>query len=139
MHMKPGAMSTLAAGMLVSQLACAGPYDAPYGQIEIGDRSATRNEETAAISKIDGKSMRNSRRPGPVEPGRHSVEISFSSARAVVGDQLKTIEIDVEPCKRYRVVARYQNPASGKWEPVVQSVEDIGECRKKFMKSGSSK
>ena len=117
---------------LVPGLAAAGPYDQPYGAIESGDRSQTRKHETVAISRIDGKSTNNPRRPDPVAPGKHAVEISFTSARAVVGDDLKTIEIDVQPCKRYRVVAQYHTSASGKWDPVVQSVEDIGECKKKF-------
>ena len=111
----------------------AAPYDKPYGLIESGDRSQTRKEETVAISRIDGESTRNPRRPDPVAPGKHSVEISFTSARTTVGDDLKTIEIDVQPCKRYRVAARYHTSASGKWDPVVQSVEDIGECKKMFM------
>jgi len=117
----------------------AAPYDKPYGLIESGDRSQTRKEETVAISRIDGESTRNPRRPDPVAPGKHSVEISFTSARTTVGDDLKTIEIDVQPCKRYRVAARYHTSASGKWDPVVQSVEDIGECRKKFMPSQPAK
>ena len=90
------------------------------------------SEQKVAIAKIDGKSPRDPRRPEPLAPGKHSVEISFSSARAVVGDDLKTIEIDVQPCKRYRVVAQYHTSASGKWDPVV-SAEDIGECKKKFL------
>ena len=118
---------------LLPGLAAAGAYDQPYGLIESGDRSQTRNQETVAISRIDGASTRNPRRPDPVAPGKHAVEISFTSARAVVGDDLKTIEIDVQPCKRYRVAAQYHTSASGKWDPVVQSVEDIGECKKKFM------
>jgi len=118
---------------LLPGLAAAGAYDQPYGLIESGDRSQTRNQETVAIIRIDGASTRNPRRPDPVAPGKHAVEISFTSARAVVGDDLKTIEIDVQPCKRYRVAAQYHTSASGKWDPVVQSVEDIGECKKKFM------
>jgi len=114
-------------------IAAAGAYDQPYGLIESGDRSQTRNQETVAISRIDGASTRNPRRPDPVAPGRHAVEISFTSARVVVGDTLKTIEIDVQPCKRYRVVAQYHTSASGKWDPVIASAEDIGECKKKFM------
>jgi hypothetical protein len=121
-----------AIAVLLPGLAEAGPYDQPYGLIESGDRSQTRNQEPVAISRIDGKSPKNPRRPDPLAPGKHSVEISFSSARAVVGDNLKTIEIDVQPCKRYRVVAQYHTSASGKWDPVV-GVEDIGECRRKFM------
>jgi hypothetical protein len=118
--------------------AFAGPYDQPYGLIESGDRSPTRKQEPVAISRIDGQTTRNPRRPDPVPPGRHSVEISFASAR-VVGDQSKTVEIDVQPCKRYRVVAAYQTTVSGKWEPVVAATEDIGECRRKFLQDGAKK
>jgi hypothetical protein len=133
MKTKLAALAVLAG--LVPGLAAAGPYDQLYGAIESGDRSQTRKHETVAISRIDGKSTNNPRRPDPVAPGKHAVEISFTSARAVVGDALKTIEIDVQPCKRYRVVAQYHTSASGKWDPVVQSVEDIGECKKKFMQA----
>ena len=129
----------LAAAVLAAPLlAWAGPYDQPYGIIESGDKSATRNEEPVAISRIDGQSTRNPRRPDPVAPGKHSVEISFASAR-VVGDTSKTIEIDVQPCKRYRVAARYGNATSAKWEPIVQATEDIGECRRKFTKPAAAK
>lgn len=114
-----------------------GSYDQPYGIVETGDKSEVRKHATVAISKIDGQTTRNPRRPDPVAPGKHSVEISFSSARAVVGDDLKTIEVDVEPCKRYRVVAQYTTPTSGKWEPVVQSIENIGECQRKFFATSS--
>lgn len=116
---------------LLPGLAAAGPYDQPYGLIESGDRSQTRNQERVAIARIDGKSPRDPRRPEPLAPGKHTVEISFTSARAVVGDDLKTIEIDVQPCRRYRVVAQYHTSVSGKWDPVVDS-EDIGECKRKF-------
>jgi len=131
--MKKILMALAAMAWLLPGLAVAGSYDQPYGLIESGDRSQTRKEESVAISRIDGASTRNPRRPDPVAPGKHSVEISFTTARTTVGDDLKTIEIDVQPCKRYRVAARYHTAASGKWDPVVQSVEDIGECRKKFM------
>ena len=126
-------------GLSLAQAAVAGQYDQPYGKIESGDRSVTRKHETVAISRIDGVSTANPRRPDPVAPGKHAVEISFSSARVTVGNQLQTIEIDVQPCKRYRVVAHYDNAASGKWEPVVQSVDDIGECKKKFMSAAPKK
>jgi hypothetical protein len=130
-------LAALAASLLFG-VAAAGPYDQPYGLIESGDRSQTRKQEPVAISRIDGESPRNPRRPDPVAPGKHTVQVSFASARAVVADNLKDIEINVEPCKRYRVAAQYETATTGKWKPVVQSVEDIGECRKKFM-SGETK
>jgi hypothetical protein len=137
--MKRFLMPLVAAVVSLSTSVWAGPYDQPYGTIEMGDRSVNRKHEPATINKIDGQSTSNPRRPDPVAPGKHVVKISFSTSRVTVGDQLKTIEIDVEACKRYRVVAHYHTPASGQWEPVVQAVEDIGECRKKFMKGSSSK
>ena len=137
--MKKALMLLAAMACLVPGVAAAGPYDQPYGLIESGDRSQTRKQETVAISRIDGESTRNPRRPDPVAPGKRAVEISFTSARAVVGDDLKAIEIDVQPCKRYRVVAQYHTSVSGKWDPVVASVEDIGECRKKFMQGQPAK
>ena len=41
-------------GLFVVQMAWAGPYDEPYGTIEMGDRSETRRHEPATINKIDG-------------------------------------------------------------------------------------
>jgi hypothetical protein len=125
--------------VLAPGFVAAGPYDQPYGLIESGARSQTRKEEPVAISRIDGESTRNPRRPDPVAPGKRTVEVSFTSARVVVGDDLKTIEIDVQPCKRYYVVARYHTSASGKWDPVITSTEDIGECKKKFMQGQPAK
>jgi hypothetical protein len=127
------------AAALLCGAAWAGQYDQPYGLIESGDRSQTRKHEPVAISRIDGESPRNPRKPEPVTPGKHSVQISFTSARTVVADDLQTIEIDVAPCKRYRIVAAYETAVSGKWKPVVQAVEDIGECRRKFMQGETKK
>jgi hypothetical protein len=124
--------------IMAAGVALAGQYDQAYGLIESGDRSQTRKQEPVAISRIDGESPRNPRRPDPVAPGKHVVQIAFSSARAVVADDLQTIEIDVQPCKRYRIVAAYETAITGKWKPVVQAVEDIGECKRKFM-SGEAK
>jgi hypothetical protein len=119
--------------------ASAGQYDQAYGLIESGDRSQTRKQEPVAISRIDGESPRNPRRPDPVAPGKRAVQVSFSSARAVVADDLQMIEIDVQPCKRYRIVAAYETAITGKWKPVVQTVEDIGECKRKFMPAEGKK
>ena len=135
-----GAMFCLAvAGLIVMPTAGAGPYDQVYGQIQAGDKSAAREQEPVAITKIDGQQTRNARRPDPVAPGKHAVEVTFSSARVIVNDQVRTFAIEVEPCKRYRIAAKYEVALSGQWEPVVQSVEDIGECKRKFMKGEPAK
>lgn len=124
----------LAATLLCLPLfAGAQTFNQPWGVIEAGDRSQTRRQEAVAITRIDGSSTRNPRRPDPVAPGKREVVVRFSSARTVVGDQDRTIEIDVQPCKRYRVVAQLENSVSGRWEPVVAAPEDIGECKRRFL------
>jgi hypothetical protein len=137
--MKPILFTAVVAAALACGAAAAGQYDQPYGLIESGDRSQTRKHEPVAISRIDGESPRNPRRPDPVAPGKHVVQVAFSSARAVVADDLQTIEIDVQPCKRYRIVAAYETATTGKWKPMVQAVEDIGECKRKFMTGETKK
>lgn len=129
----------VAAALLAAGPAWAGQYDQPYGLIEAGYVSKTKNEDTVALSRIDGQSLKNPRRPDPVAPGKHTVDVSYTTARIAVGNQLQTIEIDVQPCKRYRVAAHYESPSSSTWKPVVQYVEDIGECKKKFMKTAPAK
>jgi hypothetical protein len=124
----------LAATMLCLPLVVwAQSFDQAWGIIESGGRSQTRRQEPVAITRIDGQSTRNPRRPDPVAPGKRTVVVRFSSARTVVGDQDRTIEVDVQPCKRYRVVAQLENAVSGTWEPVVAAPEDIGECRRRFL------
>ncbi len=127
-----GAMLLCLPLLATAQSSARSAFSSPWGVIESGDRSQTRRQEPVAITRIDDRSTRNPRRPDPVEPGKRSVVVRFSSARTVVGDQDRTIEIDVQPCKRYRVVAQLETSVSGRWEPVVSAPEDIGECLRRF-------
>jgi hypothetical protein len=127
-------MPLAAAVLLCSPVWGQGQFSQPWGVIESGDRSATRNEEPVAITRIDGRSTRNTRRPDPVEPGKRVVQVTFTSARGVVGQPNRTIEIHVQPCKRYRVVAHFQTSARSNWEPAISAIEDIGECRRRFFR-----
>jgi hypothetical protein len=135
--MKRSWIPLAAAVMCLCGSAWAQQFSQPWGMIEAGDRSATRNEEPVAITRIDGRSTRNTRRPDAVEPGKRTVQVTFTSARGVVGEPNRTIEIDVQPCKRYRIAANFQTSARSQWEPIVQAVEDIGECRRRFMSNPS--
>jgi hypothetical protein len=112
--------------------ALAGMYDQPYALFESGAKSQTRKEATVGISRIDGKSPRNPRKSDPVEPGRHVLDVSFSSARGLTADNIKKLEVDAKPCMRYFISARYESPTGPDWEPVVSHQEPIGECRSKF-------
>ena len=127
-----------ALGACLATAAFAGPYDQPYAIVESGSKSDVRKEATVAISKIDGVSTKNPRKSDPVAPGPHKVTISYDTARGPVADKSREIDMNLEACTRYRVVARYQSTTHPEWEPVVYP-EPIGECRKKFGKPAAGK
>jgi hypothetical protein len=111
----------------------AGMYDQPYAIVESGDASETRKEARLAISKVDGKSTRNPRKSDPIAPGKHNITLHFESARGNFRPASLDVEIDLQACTRYRIVANYEVKTGGDWTPKVYS-EPIGECVKKFKK-----
>ena len=129
--MRPLLVPTL---LLVASSALAqGMYSKPYAIVEQGQKSPTRNEDRVAITKIDGKSTRNVRRSDPIEPGKHTVTVRFTTARVAQSpaEESRELQMDLEACTRYRVAARRVDSVN--WEPKVYS-EPIGECVKKFQK-----
>jgi hypothetical protein len=114
--------------------AFAGMYDQPYAIVESGTASEVRKEARVAISRVDGKSTRNPRRSDPIEPGKHLITLHFESARGIFRPTSLDVEIDLQPCTLYRIVANYESKTGGDWKPKVYS-EPLGECVKKFKKS----
>jgi len=123
----------LACAALAASSAFAGMYDQPYAIVEVADRSTVREEFPPAITKIDGKSTRNTRKSDPIPPGKHRVTVRFETARVAQSPEETTrdLEMDLEGCTRYRIAARRVDSIN--WEPKIYS-EPIGECKKKFDK-----
>ena len=113
--------------------AFAGMYDQPYAIVESGDASEVRKEARLSINKVDGKSTRNPRKSDPIAPGKHTITLNFESARGIFRPASLDVEIDLEACTRYRIVAMYEVKTGGEWKPKVYS-EPIGECFRKFKK-----
>ncbi len=113
--------------------ALAGMYDQPYAIVESGDASELRKEARVAISQVDGQSTRNPRKSDPIAPGKHRITLHFESARGIFRPTSLDVEIDLQACTRYRIVANYEVKTGGDWKPKVYS-ESIGECVKKFKK-----
>jgi hypothetical protein len=111
-----------------------GVYDAPYGKFVMGSGTPDRLEAPATISRIDGSSTDNPSDPYPVTPGSHTILVSFQSPRGItmIADQLKNLTVDVKPCTRYYINARYANMTSTEWTPVVGYTDTISECAAKF-------
>ena len=114
--------------------ALAGPYDQPYALVESGDASEVYKEARLAINKIDGASPRDPRKSDPLPPGKHVVDLHFESARGTFRPEYQSVQLDLEACTRYRIVAAYESKLGPEWKPKVYA-EPIGECRKKFAKA----
>jgi hypothetical protein len=119
---------------LAAACSTTGTYDEPYALVEGGMRSVVRKEFPVLVNAVDGESTLSPRRyPTALKPGKHQIEVYFSSD-SVVGSSEKhrrTIDLDAAPCTRYRIVARYQNLTHVDWDPVIYP-EPIGECAAKF-------
>lgn len=117
---------------LIALPAFAGLYDQPYGLVESGRRSDVRKELPVVVSSVDGVSTRNPRYSDPIQPGRHRIQVNFSTSSTPSVRGFRYLDLDVKPCTRYRVVAAYQNLVHlASWEPRVY-IEPIGECAARF-------
>ena len=114
------------------------PYSQPWSEVVRGDPSAVRKEAPVAISKVDGKSTRNPRKSDALAAGKHVIVIHYDTARGVVNDQYRELEMDLEGCTRYRIVALLNGPPVTEWKPHIYS-EPIGECVAKFKKKDEPK
>jgi len=121
----------------VATAAFGGMYDQPYALVERGMTSDTRKEVTLAITGVDGKAVRDPRKTDPITPGKHTISVRFQSMRFKFRPEQQDIELDLEACTRYHIVASYEIKSGPNWKPKVYS-EPIGECRKKFAKKGAA-
>jgi len=118
---------------LVATAAFAGMYDQPYALVERGASSEARKEVSLAITSVDGETTRDPRKTDPIPPGKHRITVHFESSRFKFRPEHQDVELDLEACTRYLIVASYEIKSGPNWKPKVYS-EPIGECRKKFSK-----
>ena len=129
-------MPLLMGSLLAAGCAAVGPsYDAPYALVDIGPLSASRKELPVIVNAIDGDSLLDPRRSGPLTPGKHQLEVQFSTRDGPYWKRKKMVELDALPCTRYRIVAQYTNLTNVDWKPIVYP-EPIGECMAKFKLGG---
>jgi hypothetical protein len=85
------------------------------------------------INKIDGNSgfVNPPGQAIKVEPGKHLIELSAPplSAGWTGGTDIETLELNVEPCKRYYINGTYPNPLGLSWKPFVDYVDTIAGCK----------
>ena len=94
---------------------------------------ATMNTSPILINLIDGTGAVPSAPGAPIwiEPGRHRMTVTAVplSAGWTGGTDLVEFELLAEPCKRYYIVARFENPLGPSYTPVVDEIETIAGCK----------
>ena len=126
----------LAASLLVSTAALAGPYDQPYAIITVDRaRAADPNLRPVIVNRVDGETVPSDNR-AVVAPGKHQVTIDLPPRKGFRTATQHTFEIDAKACTRYNVAARLASSTTQDWTPVVRSTERIGECETKFKVAG---
>lgn len=80
------------------------------------------------ITAVDGQST--IRRYGygqvPIEPGPHVIRLVTAPVAGLTIPQERELSLNVEPCKRYYIVAERDNRLQQNWRPVVEYVADAG-------------
>ena len=66
-----------------------------------------------------------------ITPGKHRISATAVplSGGWAGGTDLVEFELDAQPCKRYFIVARYENPLGPSWTPFVDEIQPIAGCR----------
>lgn len=98
-----------------------------------GERYYRANIHTfpTVITAIDGRSTMPNSVPVPIDPGQHVIQLGTAPAAGFRVAEMRELRLDVEPCKRYYIVAERGNRLQQDWRPVIEHVEDSGgkNCR----------
>lgn len=116
------AMMTLAAAALL-----AGCATEPFSYLD-GRRyfRAQMNTYNAAVVTVDGKDYLQN--PVRIEPGRRTIVLQAPPVAGFRFGTTRTMEIDIEPCKRYYFAAVRKTALDQDWEPRIDYVEPIAGC-----------
>ena len=86
------------------------------------------NREASVISQIDGRSQ--TKRIVKAEPGKRSIVMRSPMRKGFSGSDA-TLDVNLEPCKRYYINAQFKSGTGPDWEPVIAKVEPIAGCKSK--------
>jgi hypothetical protein len=88
---------------------------------------AEMNTYDATIISVDGSHYLY-QKPVRIDPGLRRIVVQAPPAAGFSYGEQRTIEMNVEPCKRYWFAAVKKSPLSQDFEPKVDYVEDIAGC-----------
>ena len=91
------------------------------------------NTAPTIIVMVDGNSAFPNQpgQPIKVSPGERRVDMRAVplSPGWTGGTNLVTMPLDAQPCKRYYINAKFENPLGPSWTPFIDFTEDIAGCR----------
>lgn len=129
--MQPQSRMAIMALLTVALAGCATyPENVSYVSGERYYRANTLTFPTS-ITAIDGRATMLHNVPVPIEPGRHHIQLVTAPAAGLTIPETRELDLAVEPCKRYYIVAERDNRLLQAWRPVVDYVENVGgsHCR----------
>ena len=88
--------------------------------------TARMNVNAAVVSKIDGVSR--TERIVKIEPGKRTIVMRSPMRKGFEGNNI-TMDLDIEPCKRYYINAQFKGSTGPDWEPVIAMVERVSGCK----------
>ncbi len=84
------------------------------------------NRSYAIIKRVDDRDWL--QRKVKAEPGERKVVVQSPPRKGFQGTDV-TLDMDLEPCKRYFINAQFATGVGGEWKPVVARVEPIVGCK----------
>jgi hypothetical protein len=66
--------------------------------------------------------------PIKATPGVHRIVVGAPVPGFPGGSSLKTVDLEMQPCKRYYINAQFENNVTQNWAPVIDYVESIAGC-----------
>jgi hypothetical protein len=87
---------------------------------------ATMNRAPAIIKSVDGRDYTD--RVVKIDPGERTVVVQSIQRKGFRGSD-KTLQLTIEPCKRYYINAQFASSVGPDWEPVIAYVEPVPGCK----------
>jgi hypothetical protein len=88
---------------------------------------ANLNHYDATIISVDGTHYL-LQKPVKIEPGMRKIVVQGPPASGFRQGEQRTMDVNVEPCKRYWFAAVKKNALAQDFEPKIDYVEDIAGC-----------
>jgi hypothetical protein len=87
---------------------------------------AQMNRTPAIIKSIEGRHELD--KVVKTEPGQKKIVVQSPPRKGFSGSD-ETIDLKLEPCKRYYINAQFKSGTGRDWEPVIAGVDAVGGCK----------